>query len=184
MNTLSAKIKIYVVIFFWVLVCAAMPMYFFPILEASNQELLVKINEGKSQIAALKQEQESFQKAKKDLDNFSKEKYQPEEFFKNEINIVEQLRTLESLAPMLGITVTLSGLSGTVKGAPKASTQSDVAQFPYSFTAVGDFAKVVDFMEIIENTSFVVHVTSVSISPADTGKVNIAMSAFLYLRRK
>jgi Tfp pilus assembly protein PilO len=180
----NAKLKIFIVGILWVLICISMPTYFFGIFEHSNNLEIEKINSQKKELLQLKAEQDSYQKAKKDLEIFAKEKYQPENFFNNEINVVSELKTLEALGPELGLDVSMSGLSGTIGGAAKAAVQGDIVQLPYSFTVVGPYNKTLQFLEILENLDFVVHNSSFAIGPSAGGNINLVLSSFLYLKRK
>lgn len=180
----NAKIKIFITGILWVLLCVSMPGYFFKILDSSNSVLIEKIATQKKELEELKIEKDSFQKAKTDLENFALQPYQPENFFSNEINVVNELKTLEALGPKLNLNVTMSGLSGTIGGASKAQVEGDIVQLPYNFTIAGPYNKALQFVEILENLDFVIHNSSVSVSPGAGGNVNIILSSYLFLKRK
>ena len=180
----NAKLKIIFTGIIWILVCISMPLYFFKILDTSNTLLIEKISVQKKEQAQFKAEQVSFQKAQKDLEDFSHEKFQPEDFFRNETNVISQLRELEALGPKLNLNVSLSFLSGTIGSAPKAPVKGDIVQLPYGFTVSGPYSKVLQFLEILENTDFVVHNSSISVGAAADGNINLILSSFLYLKRK
>lgn len=182
MNT--TKIKIFVIALIWIGFCISMPLHFFSIFENSGKLIQEQINSAKKETKSLQTELDSFEKAKRDLEDLDKQVHQPENFFRGEINVVEQLRILESLGPNLGLTVTTSGLSGTLASATKAETLTNLAKIPYNFTVTGPYERALDFLDIIENLNFIIHTNAVSINPLEAGNVNLTMSAVMFLKKK
>ncbi len=183
MNKITAKSKIYSALAIWLLVCLAMFSYGFKILDNSNQETQDKILQQNKELAVLEAEKASYEQANKDLSELSQKKMQPGDLFSRDITLVNELKTLESLAQTLGLDLNLSGISGTTKTAPKAQTQGDIVIVPYYMIVNGQFSKVVDFIETAENLPFITHLNGVTISAASGGTVNANLTANFYLRK-
>ena len=77
----------------------------------------------------------------------------------------------------------LSGVSGTINTAPKAKTTTALVVIPYSISLSGSLQDVLNFIETLENLSFITNVGSVSIAAADSGSVSAGLTANFYLRK-
>jgi Tfp pilus assembly protein PilO len=108
---------------------------------------------------------------------------QPEDFFSRDITLVKELEVLEGLKQRFNVQTQIGGISGTVTSAGKAKTTTPLAVIPYSISVTGPLSDVVDFIETLENLSFITNVNNVSVTAADSGKVNASMSADFYLRK-
>lgn len=179
----SAKNKIYFAVFAWLILCFVMLGWIFKRLDASNQLLLDKIMALKTEEATLKAEKESFIAGKNDLERLSAQKIQPENFFSRDITLVNELRRLEQIASDLGVSMSLSGISGTLKSATRAKTQTEIFQIPYGIGLGGPLPKVVSFMEFLENLEYITSISKATVSAADKGSVNASLTATFYLKK-
>jgi len=179
----STKNKIYFAIFIWLLISFLMFGWVFKRMNASNKSLLDTLMTLKIDEAKLQAEKASFIAAQKDLERLSLQKIQPETFFSQDVTLVNELRRLESIAADLGITMNLGGISGTLKTAAKAKTKSQIFQIPYSIGLVGPLAKVVSFMEYLENLEYINTVSMVNISGSDQENISANFTAAFYLKK-
>lgn len=180
---LSAQKKIYLVSAVWLAVVFLMFNLGFKFLDSSNKKTREKIQEQTKEEAVLINEKESYDSAKKDLDELKAKTVQPEEFFSKDITLVNEIKFLEELGSQYGVKLNLSGLSGTVKTAPKAKTQSDIVIAPYGINVAGSFPNVLAFLEHMENLPFLTQLTGFSLSAAGGKDVVLNMSANFYLER-
>ncbi len=178
----SSKNKIILLVILWLCLSVAMFMYFFNILDVSNRALVIANQQKKKEKAQLAAQFESYKQAQGELLQLSKESFQPENFFSRDITLVNEIKTLEGLSEKYNLTMELSGISGTVNTAPKAQTVSVLLVIPYSINVKGSLAQVVDFIETLENLSFITNVNNVSVNAADKGSVAASMTADFYLR--
>ncbi len=183
MGFMSAKNKIYVGVAVWVVACASMFMYFFHILDNSNQLLVSNIGDKRHILSVIKAERDSYQKAKKDLQELQSKPIQPDSFFSKDVTLVNEIRTIEQLGKDLDVAVTLTGVSGTAQSAAKAKTSSSLAAIPCNLTVVGDFSHTVAFVESLENLDFITNVSTVNVSGAANSKVNITLGANFYIKK-
>lgn len=167
----------------WVILSAAMFMYLFGILDASNRHTLDAMSKQRKDLALLKAEKQSYTQAQADLQELSKKSLQPDSFFSKDINLVNELRILEDWSRKLNITMQLSGLSGTVNTAPKAKTATPIVVVPYGISLTGSFSQVTNFLEVLENLSFITNVNGLSLSSANNNLVNASLSANFYLQK-
>jgi hypothetical protein len=179
---MTARKKIYIILGLWVMVCLSMAMYFFNIYDSKNRVLIGRIEDSRRELGQLETEQSSFQLARQDLELMSKKPYQPENFFSKDVTLVNEIKYLEDLGERLNIDLTLSGISGTVKSAPKAKTIGSIVTVPYSISVVAPFSKVVEFLEILENLDFITNVSSLSLSAVSENKISASLTANFYLR--
>lgn len=178
------KTKIYLTFVIWLGVCGAMFMYGFGILDGQNQLTAAKVATEKTAMQQLQQQQQSYIQAQQDLKKLSQEKMQPDDFFSEDVTLVKEIETLEGVASKAGVQVSLGGISGTVNSAPKASTKSSLFLEPYSMSITGDFFKVVDFIQAMEQLSFVTTVSQITVSSLTGGEVTMSLSANFYIRKQ
>ncbi len=183
MKPMSAKNKIVIAVVIWLIASVSMVMYGFGIFSTGNQKMLFQIQESKKELAALQEEKNSYAQAQKDLEQMLKEKIQPQDFFSQDVTLVNELKILEDLQDSLGIKLTVSGVSGTAGSAAKAKTQSDIVSVPYGISASGPFESIVHLVQTLENLPFVTTIGSLAISSGEKGTVNFATNANFYLRR-
>jgi len=183
MNKFSAKNKIYVAAAVWLISCGLMFGYFFKILARSNESAVVEILQQKKDLASLQAERDSFERARSDLKMLAGEAYQPEAFFSRDITLVKEIEVLENLGKQLDVKLSLSGLSGTTKTAPKAKTQGAIVIVPYNIILQGSFEKIVDFIETLENLDFITNIGGLSLSAGSGGTVTLNFTSNFYLRQ-
>jgi Tfp pilus assembly protein PilO len=180
----TAKNKIYLAVFLWLVLCASMFGYFFSLLNKSNKELTSQITAKSRELQLLEAEQQSYKQAKTELDKLKRERYQPERFFSKDAALVDEIRTIEKVAGDLNLDITINGLRGTLKEHTKANTQSEVYVVPFSMNVVGTFADTVTFMETLENLHFITNVNTVSVNAGSAGQVNAALVSNFYLKKQ
>lgn len=182
LNT-SAKNKIIILSLFWVVLCAVVFGYLFGILDQANQKTVNSMAQQKKDLALLKAESESYKRARQDLQTLSEKSYQPENFFNRDITFVNEIRSLEDWASRLGVDVQISGISGTVAGAPKAKTTTPIAVFPVGISISGSLEQVVKYIQVLENLSFVSNINAVNLGNGSAGKIGANLSANFYISK-
>jgi Tfp pilus assembly protein PilO len=184
MKTTSAKTKIYATLGLWILLCVSMLGYFFGILDKGNQESVNVINTQNRELKSWLAERDSYKAALADLAAMQKQAYQPDDFFGKDVTLVNEIKILQDWATRLGLTLVLSGISGTVQAAPKAQTSTNLATIPFGVSLQGPFDKTLAYLEVLENLSFVVSIHSVSISTVSANSVSMSLNANFYLHSK
>ncbi len=184
MKVLSAKYKIFIALAVWLVVCFLAVANLFKILENSNEQTLAKIRQQQKDLGVLKNERESYILAKEDLGKLEEQWYQPDDFFSSDLTFVGEIKTFEELADRLNLEMNLSGLAGTIESLPKASTKGEVFVVPYGLYLNGQFADIVEFIENLENLSFVTTISSVTVGGASGGRVNANLAGSFFLKRK
>lgn len=183
MNTLTAKQKIYVLAAVWLALCASMYFYFFNILDSKNQELAFSIVGQNKERMMLEAEQESFKQAKADLAMLAEQPVSPNEFFSQDVTLVNEIKALEAAAKKYDVTLTINNLSGTVKTATKAKTLNDMVYVSATLGVKGTLAGVVSYMEYVENAKFIANISNMNITAADENKTSAALDIQFYLKR-
>lgn len=183
MKKFSAKNKIIFLLLGWLVLSAVMFLYFFKLLDSSNQATLDSMAQERKDLAVLQAQDKSYKQAQADLQVLADKANQPEGFFSKDIALVDEIQTLEDLAAKYNLKMQLSGVAGTINSLPQAQTTTSIAVVPYGITLNGDFSQVVNFIENLEHLSFVTNVTSLSLSAADKSNVTAGLSANFYLRK-
>lgn len=183
MNRLSAKNKIIIIALAWLTVSFAMLFYFFGMLDVSNQQLVDSMAKDRTDLKNLQAQNQSYLQAKADLQKLQGEPLQPQNFFGQDITLVNELKILEALKQKFGVQAQISGISGTINNAAKATTVSPLVKVPYNISVVGDFNSVMGYVESLENLSFITQVTNVSLNAADKGQISLGLGATFYLRK-
>ena len=182
MKNTSTRNKLFALIALWVILTAAMFMYFFKILDNSNQLVISSIADQEKTLTQLSSERDTYVQGQKDLDEMAKNVEQPENFFTTDVTLVRELQTLEQWANRLNVRLELSGLSGTVKGATLVGNDGNVVTVPYSMTITGPFTKVVDYLQVLENLDFITTVTSLNMASGAGDEVTANIGALFYIR--
>lgn len=180
---MSAKNKIIALIFGWLAVSCLMFLYLFKILDASNQATLDGMAKDQSNLVILQAQDKSYKQAQADLQQLAQKPNQPDDFFSTDINLVDEIQTLEDLAAKYNLTMQLSGVAGTIGSLPPAPTKTPIALVPYGITLNGDFFQVVNFIENLEHLSFITNVGNLNIGATDKGSVTASLNANFYLRK-
>lgn len=183
MNNLSAKNKIYMLVVGWFVCCVLVFMYGFSFLDNSNESLVTKHADQQKKLAMLQAEIESYKQAQVELDKVAKQKYRPDDLFSQDVSLVNELKNLEDLAKMHNVGLVIGGLSGTLRNAQKAKTQSEVFTVPYSLYVTGSYQDVAAFLENIEHLRFITTVNSVSITSLSNNDIAMNLTALFYLRK-
>ncbi len=183
MPLMKAKNKIILALVCWAVISVLMFFYFFNILDQSNKKTLNTMALQRIDLVNLKVERESYRLAKEDLDDLAKKSYQPTGFFSKDISLVTEIKTLEALGQQMGVTMQLTGVSGTADTAAKAKTITDLAVIPYSIYLSGPLGKVVKFIEAVENLSFVTKTEDLAINAGEDGNVIAVLGASFYIKK-
>jgi hypothetical protein len=183
MKNFSAKNKIIFLALGWLILSFAMFIFFFKIMDHRNQQTLDSMAEERKALVVLQAESDSYKKAQADLDQLSGMAIQPDNFFSSDINLVNEIKTLEALSQKYNVQMQLSGVSGTINSAPKANTVTPIVVVPYSISLNGDLSSAVNFIENLENLSFITNVSSLAINAADKGLVHVSLAANFYLKK-
>ncbi|HVY67690.1 MAG TPA: hypothetical protein VHA30_02250 [Patescibacteria group bacterium] len=183
-RAMSAKNKIVLLAVLWLVLGCAMFLYFFQILDNANLKTVADMADQQKKLATLQAQGNGYKKAQDDLAQFAQEPYQPADFFSKDVTLVKEIQTLEDLGQRYGVDMQLSGLSGTVDSASKApTTRTGIVSVPYSINLTGDFNSVVEFIEHLENLSFITNATGLTVSAASGGQVNANLTAMFYLQK-
>jgi hypothetical protein len=183
-NLKSNTAKISLTLAVWAILTAVMFAYGFKIVENTNAEAQTKLSALNSELAVLEAERDSFNIAKKDLDNLSKKELQPEDFFSKDVTLVNEIRFFEDLAERVGIKMTLSGPSGTSKSAPKAKSLSgDIVTVSLNIGISGPFAKVIEFAEAMENLPFATQTSGLTLGTLSGNEVSATFVGNFYFRK-
>ncbi len=183
MLQMKAKNKIILALAGWAIISSAMFFYFFDILDQANQKTLNSMAQQRKDLANLKAERESYRLAKEDLEALANKTYQPVDFFSKDVSLVTEIKTLEALGEQMGVTMQLSGVSGTATTAAKAKTITALAVVPYSIYLTGQLEQVVKFIEAVENLSFVTKTDTLSINAGENGNVVAVLSASFFIKK-
>jgi len=183
MKKLNAKNKIILATIAWLIASGAMLFHFFGILDSANQVTVLSIETKKKELQTLQAQNQSYLHAKADLKLLADQRLQPEDFFSRDITLVNELKILEALKQRFGLETQISGISGTISNAAKAKTTTALVTIPYAINVTGSLGDVVNFIETLENLSFITNVTNITISAAENNKVTAGMSATFYLRK-
>ncbi len=179
---MEIKTKIYLTLVVWLAVCGAMFLFGFKILQASNKLALGKISEQKNQMLALEAQAENYRLEQEDLENMQKQKMKPQDFFSQDITLVQEIETLENLGKKMNVDLSLSGIAGTITSIAKAPTKSQLFVVPISVSVSGSLSNVTDFIETLENLDYITTPHSLNVSTAGSGEVNSSLSVTLYIR--
>jgi len=166
----------------WAVLTAAMFLFFFRILDASNQQTVDSMTSEQANLAALQGQKQNYEEAKADLDKLAQQPIQPDDFFSKDITLVNEIQTLQDWSQKLSVKMTLSGISGTINSQPKADTTTPLVKIPYAISLVGSLGQVTAYIEVLENLGFVSNVSGLSVSAGDNGTVSASLSANLYLK--
>jgi Tfp pilus assembly protein PilO len=183
MNNWPAKNKIFGLLVLWLGLITLMFFSLFGILDRQNLANLESMAQQRKDLAMLKAERESFTRAQQDLDLLAKKQYQPEDFFSKDVTLVKELRILEDWADRLGVKIQISGISGTIASVPKAKTQTSLAVIQYGISINGEFSQVLNYIQVLENLSFITSISSMNLNNSDRGNVSAGVTASLYLRK-
>ena len=158
--------------------------YIFKILDKSNQKALTDMAEERQNLAVLQTEDQSFKKAQSDLQKIAEKSMSPEDFFSRDITLVKEIETVQAMEQKYGVKMMLSGVAGTIKSLSPAPTASQIAVVPYNINLNGSLSQVMDFVEALENVSFVSNINGLSLSAGGENKVNANLSANFYLLKQ
>jgi len=90
---------------------------------------------------------------------------------------------LENLGKASQVSLSISGISGTINTLPKAKTLSELYITPYYMSVSGSYINVMNFVESLYNLSFVTTINSLSLSSNGKDTVGVTLSANLYIRK-
>jgi hypothetical protein len=175
--------KIYLTLVIWLGLCAGMFTYGFGILQGSNNSALATISEEKGMLLSLQAEQQSYHLAQKDLEDLAKKDIQPEDFFSKDVSLVKELTALENLGKTSQVSLSISGISGTIDTLGKANTQSELYNMNYMMSVTGSLANVMNFVQTLYNLNFVTTLNSMALGTVDKNNVSVNLTANFYIRK-
>ena len=161
----------------------AMLGYFFKILDVSNAAQVAAMAKDRKNLAVLVAERESYNQARRDLEQMAKENLQPDDFFTSDINFVKELEILEGINERMNVKMQISGIAGTAATTPKAKTITNLGIVPIGISISGDLPTVVDFVETLENLSFITTAGGFTINSADLNNVTLNLSGSFYIKK-
>lgn len=182
MKKTSFKNRIFVLLVTLVVFLTSLFVYFFGLLDKSNNALVEKNSAEKKELLELEAEQRNFELGKQDLDSLSNRPYKPENFFSQDITLVKEIKELELFAKNSKVDLKLS-VAGTIATAIKAKTIGDIYQIPYTIQVIGPFSNVVGFLKTLEKSDFVTHLTSANVNTVKSTEVNAVFSGLFYIKK-
>ena len=183
MKKTSAKNKIILLSLAWLILSAMMFLYFFKLLDGQNQATLDSMAKERKDLVLLQAQDQSYKLAQADLQELAGKTYQPADFFTSDTSLVNEIQALQNLADKYNLQMGLSGISGTIQTLSNANTVTPIAVVPYGISLSGNFFQAVNFIESLENLSFITNPTDISIGAGDSGNVTVGMSANFYLKK-
>lgn len=152
---------------------------FFDSRTASTKQELVSVQ---SQFYKLQAEEQGVKLAKQDLENIKQRQLQPDDFFKKDTTLVDQVVNLENLSKKYNLTFQL-GLSGTVNSGVAVPGNTSLVRIPFSISLNGKFIDVLRFLESFEHMSYIAHADNLNITAAGQGNVGATMGAGFFIRK-
>jgi len=178
----SYKNKIFVVVALLLVISASMFLYFFHIIDNSNHLLVTTFADKQHSLEVLQAQEESFRQANSDLTKVLAEKYQPGDLFSQDVTFVNELKVLEDLGTSMNVKLDITGISGTIKTAQKATSLSNLVQIPYSVTVEGTLTNCLMFLESAEHLKFATIIPSMELSSGGDNDVIINLTGFFFLK--
>ena len=127
---------------------------------------------------------QSFKQAKSDLDKLAAQPLQPEQFFSQDISLVDEIQALQNLGQQYKVQMGLNGVNGTVNSLAPAPTISPIVMAPYSISLSGSLVNDLNFISSLEHLSFITTLTGISVGSGGQGLVNISLGADFYLLKE
>lgn len=179
---MSYKKKISVLIALLAIITVALFAYGFGLTDSANNTLAANILESRKQLEELKSEQRNFQLGKQDLESLLSKPFKPENFFSTDVSLVNEIRTLESVAQAVDINLSLS-VSGTVGNAPRAQTVTELKTIPFTMQITGSFDNAIKFLDTVEHLAFITNIQALNVTPATKGQVAMVMTGNFFVKK-
>jgi|GEM_PF-2409468 len=155
--------KIYGIIFTWLVITVAVFYFILPrlansliALQKSHQSQIAQYNDLQAQIQSLYAMQQ-------DLDQLSKASVKPDDLFTSDVQLVNEIQHIESIAKSTGNDLKIS-ITGTAKDAQPYRSYSKLYAVPYTISLTGPFPATLAFLHYFENSYFVSPPTAIDIS--------------------
>ncbi len=156
--------------------------YVFPYLGDKHANQLAAMLDQKKTVVEMRQEQKNIELAKQDLQDLAKKEKAPEDFFSQDISLVNDLSQVESAARRFGLEFTFS-VTGTAQTAAKAKTASDLYSIPFTMQLRGKFSGAVSFLDWLEHFPNTFTAKSASLAAASGDSINVTLIGNFYLRK-
>lgn len=183
MPKLTARVKLFIVIFSFAAFAALMFAYGYAIIENRNQGRLDLVNQKNLELEVLRKEQTNFEQGKKDIEALASKAFPPQELFSKDTKVVKEIRDLEEFAARYSLEMNLA-VSGTSKTAVKVpGVTSDLLLVPYVVTVTGAFNNIMQYIEAVEHSTFITQTKAIDITAIAGGLSRAELSSEFYLRK-
>lgn len=160
---MNYKLKIIIGAIGAAVVAVVLFMFIYPMFGRSNDALALQLEERKKEYENLNSEKRSIEQGQKDLDTISRRVTQPQDLFSSDQTLVEEVRTLESIAEFHNLELELD-VSGTVAEAvPVPNTNSGLISITYAIELEGSYNSLVEFLDAFEQLPFVSHISEMKV---------------------
>jgi Tfp pilus assembly protein PilO len=163
-------------------VTLALFIYGYSFFDTKTLAVQTELTTAKGELSKLKAEQQAVKLAKQDLENVKTKNIQPEDFFKKDTTLVDQVQELEEMSKKYDLTFQL-GLSGTISNGTPAKGIDGIVVIPFNVTITGTLENVEKFIESFEHMPYIVYENSLNITAATHNQVNAQMNANFFLRK-
>ncbi len=175
--------KIYIASALFLIVAGILFAYAFPWAHGQNEAIADRLATKSIEYKALEVEQRSFEAGQRDLAELAKKDVKPADLFSQDVRLVTEIETLESLASKGDLDMTLQ-ISGTVTDAKKVPQSiANIFLIPYTMTVIGDYGNLMKFLEEVEHTPFVTQVNAVAITAIDKSELRATLSGSFYIKK-
>lgn len=180
MNKVERSIVIWAVS--WLVVTVALFVYGFSFFDEKTLAVQTDLTTAKAELSKLKAEQQAVKLAKQDLETVKTKNIQPEDFFKKDTTLVDQVQQLEQMSKKYDLDFQL-GLSGTISNGTPAKGIEGIVVIPFNVSVGGSLQNVEKFIESFEHMPYIVYQNSLNITAAAHNQVNAQMSANFFIRK-
>ena len=147
----------------WVVATAALFFFVMPRFSDNLTELQTSHQQQADTYNSLRAQAASLQKMQQDLDSLKNEKIQPSDFFSNDLQLVNEIKQLETNAINSNVVTTLTIPVSADKAATLKGSESGLFVVPYSLKVVGQFPDLLKFLEYQENSFFIAPVDGINL---------------------
>ncbi len=182
-SKLSSRYKIYIAATGFVVVVGLLFGYLYSILQTSSETIAARIFQKDKEYKGLQSEQLSYEAGKKDLAELEELPKKPADLFSQDVRLVKEIQTLETLAKNASLTMTFSiaGTSSEAKKAPKSI--ANIYFVPYILNVTGSYQNIVQFMDQVEHVPFVTHFQEISLTALEKDQVRGSFVGNFFIKK-
>jgi Tfp pilus assembly protein PilO len=184
--TMNYRNKIYIMMAAYLACCFALFGYGFTLLEGSNDAAATALKDRRRQYNDLLNEQRSFELGNQDLTTLGTKPYQPDDFFSQDVHVVNEIKTLEALGQESGLEFDLAVSGTAASGTKTPGVTGEIISIPYTINLTGKFADITAFLRRTEQLGFITHIKALSLIAEEgenAGKVKALLNATFYIKK-